>query len=605
MLRKLRAELAARNLTNVEEVASGTEVMQPVEAAGAAGTEGATAMETGMAEMEAMDPGTESADGMDGATGMETDVSARSSQNLDDNGDTADDDTETESEDEPQAANTPDDCPSREERIERVLQTIKTSEDRNPRSAKLYNFEYERFVRRAEQIAFELKQKSLRPNRNGKFKSKHTKELIAGGYTQTGKTAYKAALAILGKQCGFTTIIITTTVENRNKLALDLNTTYFANLHDDDRPLCMTISKVDPEQSPAQHREMLKKCVWKNGAIVVNLTGSSINKVRDLWAQIKGLGGPSPKKLNFVVVKDESDAMDRTPEKQLQLEKELERLLGRGRLPENDGGGFFYSPMMAVHISATLVPVFKRIYDNEGQASTDCFAVKPDESYSGLDDMEPLRGEHGDEFLAEKELILKHDYWSPKVERLYKDAHPEDLSQQRRGILLLDAVNPRVSADANIKTRGEKIAEEYPRFSVIVVWGGGGIRLKLSGEDRWREKEEVFAFVEETKEYQAPAEFVQDLDLEAMQQQAEEEEEASASAAASSPSKKRKRQAKATKVPISGVLTAVLKCKGIATPVAVIGYSRMLRGDSYRSSTVTLDGNDECLVPTHVCTLRP
>ena len=36
-------------------------------------------------------------------------------------------------------------------------------------------------------------------------------EFVGGGYTQSGKTAYKAALSILGKFCGVATVVITTT----------------------------------------------------------------------------------------------------------------------------------------------------------------------------------------------------------------------------------------------------------------------------------------------------------------------------------------------------------------------------------------------------------
>ena len=35
--------------------------------------------------------------------------------------------------------------------------------------------------------------------------------MIGGGYTQSGKTTYKAALAILGNLIGFSTIVVTTT----------------------------------------------------------------------------------------------------------------------------------------------------------------------------------------------------------------------------------------------------------------------------------------------------------------------------------------------------------------------------------------------------------
>ena len=42
-------------------------------------------------------------------------------------------------------------------------------------------------------------------------KSPNKQEMIGGGYTQSGKTTYKAALAILGNLIGFATIVVTTT----------------------------------------------------------------------------------------------------------------------------------------------------------------------------------------------------------------------------------------------------------------------------------------------------------------------------------------------------------------------------------------------------------
>eukprot|EP00961_Rhodomonas_salina_P167423 2256111-Rhodomonas_salina.1 len=110
--------------------------------------------------------------------------------------------TESETDDDGNAAPAVD----REGRIQRVLEIIRKSEERNQREAKLYNFDVERFVKRVEEISHRLQGKSAA--RDLVFRD--MRELIAGGCTQTGKTAYKAALALLGKQCKFTTIIVTT-----------------------------------------------------------------------------------------------------------------------------------------------------------------------------------------------------------------------------------------------------------------------------------------------------------------------------------------------------------------------------------------------------------
>ncbi len=90
---------------------------------------------------------------------------------------------------------------------------------------KRYNFGGEegldRFLREVKSVFDKLKTKE-------KIQFHEIVEQVAGGYTQTGKTAFKAALAILGKISGVANIVITTVVDNRRRLVHDLKASYIA-----------------------------------------------------------------------------------------------------------------------------------------------------------------------------------------------------------------------------------------------------------------------------------------------------------------------------------------------------------------------------------------
>ena len=112
-------------------------------------------------------------------------------------------------------------------------------------------------------------------------------------------------------------------------------------------------------------------------------------------------------------------------------------------------------PSSILSVSATLMPIFLRI-NREGKENVDAYVVKPDEEYVGLGDelLEPLHLQsedcpEGEEtFLLSNELRKTNGYgvggievseWNEKVRQLYEDAH----AQEKQGVLLLDAVNPR------------------------------------------------------------------------------------------------------------------------------------------------------------------
>ena len=73
---------------------------------------------------------------------------------------------------------------------------------------------------------------------------REVKESVAGGRTQTGKTAFKVALSILGWRCGVSILVVTTTASSRDKICSDITNRYLACLPEDQRPPCLNISQV-------------------------------------------------------------------------------------------------------------------------------------------------------------------------------------------------------------------------------------------------------------------------------------------------------------------------------------------------------------------------
>ena len=126
----------------------------------------------------------------------------------------------------------------------------------------------------------------------------------------------------------------------------------------------------------------------------------------------------------------------------IQLEEAMHQLTGKIPLDADDNK--IGAPLSILSVSATPLPILIRLGCEE-KTSADTFIVRPDEKeYLELNNnnMDPS-------FLHHNELTLKNGYgmggiaWNPKVKRLYQDAHPQNRQEQKQGVLLLDAVNPR------------------------------------------------------------------------------------------------------------------------------------------------------------------
>ena len=142
--------------------------------------------------------------------------------------------------------------------------------------------------------------------------------------------------------------------------------------------------------------------------------------------------------------------------KYIKLELALHRLTGK--LPLENGEAIFGAPCSILTVTVTTLPIFLRLRD-EDKMYADVFIVDPKEEYVGVStsNMEPS-------FLVPNELRLSNAYWSDKVQHLYDDAHPRLVGDQKEGVLLLDAVNPRVTAHKRARAFKCILVGQSPTF---------------------------------------------------------------------------------------------------------------------------------------------
>ena len=155
----------------------------------------------------------------------------------------------------------------------------------------------------------------------------------------------------------------------------------------------------------------------------------------------------------------------------------MERLAGKVPFDEHINKAKLGAPVVTFNVSATLLPVFMRC-QRQSKTNVDCFLVHVTGEYSGIPAMSPR-------FLTDNELRKNESYWSPRVDELYTDAHPEDPAMQKEAVLVLDAANPRVNAEDNIFQRAAMVRRAYPRFTTISVSGGGRIEVVLTDGTRY------------------------------------------------------------------------------------------------------------------------
>jgi len=190
-------------------------------------------------------------------------------------------------------------------------------------------------------------------------------------------------------------------------------------------------------------------------------------------------------------------------------------------------------PILRMSVSATLIPVFLHLKDKrEGVDVDSIIYTKPGDDYNGVQDFKPLLDETGTPvFLSHGDLTRSNGYSHAKFDAVYTDAFAAERS------LTLSISNPAVSAANNVHDHARKIQREFQHVGCIVFVGKGityyppktGGRSEEDFEKSWT---------------------------------------------------------------IGDVIQHADAQDGLKVPLVIIGYTQMIRGDSFRS--------DE-RVPTHIC----
>jgi len=188
---------------------------------------------------------------------------------------------------------------------------------------------------------------------------------------------------------------------------------------------------------------------------------------------------------------------------------------------------------MRMSVSATLIPVFLHLKDKrEGVDFHSIIYTKPGNDYNGVQDFKPLLDDNDAQvFLSDGDLTRSNGFSHHKLDALYKDAFAA------RRSLTLNISNPAVTAKDNVHDHARKIQCRFPHVGCLVFVGKGITYYppKTAG----RSKEDLGKIMT-----------------------------------------------------IGDVIQHADAQDGLEMPLVIIGYSQMIRGDSFRSNE---------RVPTHIC----
>jgi len=194
---------------------------------------------------------------------------------------------------------------------------------------------------------------------------------------------------------------------------------------------------------------------------------------------------------------------------------------------------FSVKPIMRMSVSATLMPVFLHLKDKrDGVDFHSIIYTKPGNDYNGVQDFKPLLDENdAPVFLSDGDLTRSNGFSHHKLDVLYRDAFAAGRS------LTLNISNPAVTAKDNVHDHAHKIQCGFPHVGCIVFVGRGITYYppKTAGCSK-----------EDFGKRMTIGEVIQHADAQ----------------------------------------------DGLEMPLVIIGYSQMIRGDSFRSNE---------RVPTHIC----
>jgi hypothetical protein len=309
------------------------------------------------------------------------------------------------------------------------------------------------------------------------------------------------------------------------------------------------------------------------GILFIADTAAQMKKaVRHITAVREGTVGTG----FFGLIVDEADSMQRTSDERLQLEQRLQDLKGIGTgWEELDssakvrtyGGRAFLGPNVIVSISATLLPVLLKMFKvsqrqledpeskrDRGTGMVQTFFTKaPPSKYVGVlsEVWQPFLRNRKPTFLKKSECTgpnlggILDGNWRDPGSRLKLDSSVLALFEDACSMpysLLLDISISRVNVEgASLKDKAEILAKHFKEHSLTVITVDGRlIRYKLPTQDYTDDSWAVGI----NKRAKTVEELLNELEY---------------------------------------------KMKG--GPVAIFGYSQMIRGDSFRSN---------CRVPTHM-----
>ncbi|EKX52159.1 hypothetical protein GUITHDRAFT_102061 [Guillardia theta CCMP2712] len=195
-------------------------------------------------------------------------------------------------------------------------------------------------------------------------------------------------------------------------------------------------------------------------------------------------------------------------------------------------------PVLRWSVSATLIPVFLHLKDKKfGLDSDSIIYTQPDHTYVGVRDFKPLQIDGKNQFLMPKDLKPANLYSNHLTDEVIRQAVDKPCS------LTLVITNPRVDAANNVFELARRIQNSYPRVAALIVVGRGRFYMP---PPQPRLPEDSIA--------PPPAYVIRRMD-------------------------------------VSALIEAIDGHVGLETPLVVLGYSQMIRGDTFRSNR---------RVPTHI-----
>jgi hypothetical protein len=377
------------------------------------------------------------------------------------------------------------------------------------------NFGYKRFAENAIRALFD-------PSTNGKT-------ILVAGKTQSGKSAVKAVMQSLCFELEDPLIVITKGVSESRELHKKLKE-FAVGSKSEKYIVSASSSKNGGRVNWNVKREEIQAALNDGGTFVLADTHAQISKAVDAIKRYR----EKDEHRRFVVIIDEADAMHRTPERSQRMECAYDELMA-------------LNPSLKILISATLVPVLL-ILKEQGEKDIEMLAIEPSDDYIGIEQMKHLKVANGDAVLLEhSDLSYNNGYFfsegsdeipytNEAVKMLYDDALSNE-NQQKKGILVLDCTDSRVSAPGNVYMKAQLVQDMYHaegKKIVVVVYVGKGLSRRCAGGGAWEEFD--------------------------------------------------------SKVLVGEVLEAIDDEFGLDMPVFVFGFSKMRRGISFRSNR---------RVPTH------